>query len=106
MGFSYGGMVGFKMAEMYADLVESMVFTSCVMALTKSISDAALERIGLKSWSEFLLPDSVQGVKLLLTRATYKLPWIPNFVFKDYLEAYIYIYIYIYMLHHGQPSIY
>ena len=93
MGFSYGGMVGFKMAEMYADLVESMVFTSCVMALTKSISDAALERIGLKSWSEFLLPDSVQGVKLLLTRATYKLPWIPNFVFKDYLEAYIYIYI-------------
>uniref|UniRef100_A0A2N9EXU4 AB hydrolase-1 domain-containing protein n=1 Tax=Fagus sylvatica TaxID=28930 RepID=A0A2N9EXU4_FAGSY len=74
VGFSYGGMVGFKMAEMYPDLVESMVFTGCVMALTKSISDAALKRIGLKSWSEFLLPDSVQGVKLLLTRATYKLP--------------------------------
>uniref|UniRef100_A0A2N9ELB5 AB hydrolase-1 domain-containing protein n=1 Tax=Fagus sylvatica TaxID=28930 RepID=A0A2N9ELB5_FAGSY len=83
VGFSYGGMVGFKMAEMYPDLVESMVFTSCVMALTKSISDAALERIGLKSWSEFLLPDSVQGVKLLLTRATYKLPWIPNFIMFD-----------------------
>ncbi|GMY05773.1 epoxide hydrolase 3-like [Fagus crenata] len=82
VGFSYGGMVGFKMAEMYPDLVESMVFTGCVMALTKSISDAALKRIGLKSWSKFLLPDSVQGVKLLLTRAIYKLPWIPNFVHK------------------------
>ena len=83
VGFSYGGIVGFKMAEMYPDLVKSMVFTGCVMALTKSISDAALKRIGLKSWSEFLLPDSVQGVKLLLTRATYKLPWILNFGFKD-----------------------
>ncbi|XWS67909.1 hypothetical protein CRYUN_Cryun04dG0045200 [Craigia yunnanensis] len=32
VGFSYGGMVGFKMAEMYPDLVESLVVSSSVMA--------------------------------------------------------------------------
>ncbi|KAL0000904.1 hypothetical protein SO802_014685 [Lithocarpus litseifolius] len=87
VGLSYGGMVGFKMAEMYPDLVESMVLTCSAMALTKSISDAALERIGFKSWSDYLLPDSVQGVKVLFDIATFKLPWIPNFIYKHYLEV-------------------
>ena len=88
MGLSYGGMVGFTMAEMYQDLVESMVLTCSAMALTKSISDAALQRIGFKSGSDYTLPDSVQGVKILFDIATFKLPWIPNFVYKDYLEVY------------------
>ena len=87
VGLSYGGMVGFKMAEMYPDLVESMVLTCSAMALTKSISDAALERIGFKSWSDYLLPDSVQGVKIFFDIATFKLPWIPNFFYKHYLEV-------------------
>ncbi|KAK4576248.1 hypothetical protein RGQ29_026983, partial [Quercus rubra] len=87
VGLSYGGMVGFKMAEMYPDLVESMVLTCSAMALTKSISDAALERIGFKSWSDYLLPDSVQGVKVLFDIATFKLPRIPNFIYKHYLEV-------------------
>ncbi|XP_030928575.1 epoxide hydrolase 4-like [Quercus lobata] len=86
VGLSYGGMVGFKMAEMYPDLVESMVLTCSVMALTKSISDAALERIGFKSWSDYLLPDSVEGVKILFDIATFKLPRIPNFIYKHHLE--------------------
>nr|XP_023887291.1 epoxide hydrolase 4-like [Quercus suber] len=87
VGLSYGGMVGFKMAEMYPDLVESMVLTCSVMALTKSISDAALERIGFKSWSDYLLPDSVQGVKILFDIATFKSPRIPNFIYKHHLEV-------------------
>ncbi|KAM4092503.1 hypothetical protein ACJW30_06G044400 [Castanea mollissima] len=87
VGLSYGGMIGFKMAEMYPDLVESMVLTCSVMALTKSISDAALERIGFKSWSDYLLPDSVQGVKVLFDIATFKLPRIPSFIYKHYLEV-------------------
>lgn len=87
VGLSYGGMVGFKMAEMYPDLVESMVVTCSVMALTESISGAALERIGFRSWSEYLLPDSVKGVELLFDIATFKLPKIPNFIYKQYFEV-------------------
>ncbi|XP_041013409.1 epoxide hydrolase 4-like [Juglans microcarpa x Juglans regia] len=87
VGFSYGGTVGFKMAEMYPNLVQSMVVTCSVIALTKSISGAGLERIGFKSWSEYLLPDSIKGVKLLLELATVKLPWIPNFIYRHYFEV-------------------
>jgi pimeloyl-ACP methyl ester carboxylesterase len=89
VGFSYGGMVGFKMAQMFPELVESMVVTGSVMALTESVSCAALERIGFNSWSEFLLPNSAKGVELLYEIATYKLPKIPNFLYKNYLEVYI-----------------
>ena len=89
VGFSYGGMVGFKMAQMFPELVESMVVTGSVMALTESVSCEALERIGFNSWSEFLLPNSAKGVELLYGIATYKLPKIPNFFYKNYLEVYI-----------------
>ncbi|GLT86220.1 hypothetical protein SLE2022_043740 [Rubroshorea leprosula] len=87
VGLSYGGMVGFKMAEMYPALVESMVVTGSVMALTESISNAGLERIGFSSWSEYLLPKSVQGVKVLFHTACYNFPWLPNCIFKDYLKT-------------------
>ncbi|KAB1207291.1 hypothetical protein CJ030_MR7G011612 [Morella rubra] len=33
------------------------------------------------------LPDSIKGIKVFFEIATYKLPWIPNFIYKDYLEA-------------------
>jgi pimeloyl-ACP methyl ester carboxylesterase len=87
VGMSYGGFVCFKMAEMYPDLVESMVVGCTVMAMTESISRAGLERIGFSSWSEYLMPDTVKGVKDLLLVATYKLPWMPDFVFKSILEV-------------------
>ena len=87
VGLSYGGMVGFKMAEMYPNLVDSMVITCSVMALTKSISRAGLQRIGFSSWAEYLIPETVQGVKTLLDVAFYKLPWMPNFIYKDILEV-------------------
>jgi pimeloyl-ACP methyl ester carboxylesterase len=91
VGLSYGGMVGFKMADMFPDLVESLVVTCSVMALTESISAASLERIGIKSWPEYLLPDSVKGVELLFDIATYKLPNIPNFIYKHYFEVYAFV---------------
>lgn len=87
VGFSYGGMVGFKMAEMYPDLVESMVVTCSVMALTESISNAGLERIGFPSWADYLLPVSVKGVETLLQVATYSFPKLPNWIYKDILEV-------------------
>ncbi|KAE8670675.1 hypothetical protein F3Y22_tig00112114pilonHSYRG00140 [Hibiscus syriacus] len=57
----YGGLVGFKMAEVYPELVESMVVTCSVIALTELISRAY--HLGFKSWADYLLPDSVKGVE-------------------------------------------
>ncbi|KAF9676021.1 hypothetical protein SADUNF_Sadunf09G0095100 [Salix dunnii] len=87
VGMSYGGMVCFKMAEMYPDLVESMVVSCTAMVMTESISRASLKRIGFSSWPEYLMPDTVMGVKELLRNATYKLPWLPDFVHRSILEA-------------------
>ena len=87
VGLSYGGMVSFKMAEMYPDLVESMVVSCSVMALTESISNAGLERIGFSSWADYLLPVSVKGVETLLQVASYKLPKLPNCIYKDIFEV-------------------
>ncbi|KAE8683494.1 hypothetical protein F3Y22_tig00111207pilonHSYRG00190 [Hibiscus syriacus] len=61
VGFSYGGIVGFKIAEVYPELVESMVVSCSVIALTESISKARLDHLGFKRWADYLLPDSVEG---------------------------------------------
>ncbi|KDP46260.1 hypothetical protein JCGZ_10100 [Jatropha curcas] len=87
VGLSYGGMIGFKMAEMYPDLVRSMVVSSSVMALTESISGDSLDRIGFSSWILYLLPRTVNGFKQMLNIATYKLPWLPNFAYKHFFEV-------------------
>ncbi|KAK3195489.1 hypothetical protein Dsin_026799 [Dipteronia sinensis] len=87
VGLSYGGMVGFKMAEMYPELVKSMVVTCSVMALTESVSNAGLDRIGFPSWSDCLLPKTVKALKIMFDSASYNLPNLPNFVYKDILEV-------------------
>ncbi|CAK7329692.1 unnamed protein product [Dovyalis caffra] len=87
VGLNYGGMVGFKMAEMYPDLVDSMVVTCSVMALTESISRPSLERIGFSSWVEHLVPDSVAAVKKIVDVSTYKSLWMPHVLYKDVFEV-------------------
>ncbi|CAO1948234.1 unnamed protein product [Urochloa humidicola] len=87
VGFSYGGMVSFKMAEAHPDLVRWLVVSGSVLAMTDSISEAALERIGVASSTELLLPDSVKGLKALLSIATYRKLWFPDRLHRDYLEV-------------------
>lgn len=87
VGLSYGGMVGFKMAELYPNLVESIVVTCSVFALARSISDASLERLGFKCWPDYLLPDSVKGVRNMFEIAAYKFPHLPDWIYKDCLEV-------------------
>ncbi|KAL8044896.1 hypothetical protein ABFX02_08G076300 [Erythranthe guttata] len=87
VGFSYGGMVAFKMAEMYPEMVEAMVVSGSILAMTDSISAATLEGLGFSSSSELLLPDSVKGCKALLKVAAHKKLWFPDRLHKDFLEA-------------------
>lgn len=88
VGFSYGGMVSFKLAEAHPDLVRSLVVSGSVVAMTDSISETTLERIGVKSSAELLLPDSVKGLKALLSIATHRRLWFPDRMHRDYLEVF------------------
>ncbi|KAG8662702.1 hypothetical protein MANES_01G135800v8 [Manihot esculenta] len=87
VGFSYGGMVAFKMAELYPELVEAMVVSGSILAMTDSISNSTLSSLGFKSSSELLLPSSVKGLKALLSVAVHKKLWFPNRLHKDFLEV-------------------
>jgi pimeloyl-ACP methyl ester carboxylesterase len=89
VGFSYGGMVSFKMAEAHPDLVRSLVVSGSVVAMTDSISGATLERIGVKSSAELLLPETVEGLKALLSIATHRKLWFPDRIHRDYLKVII-----------------
>ncbi|KZV47609.1 epoxide hydrolase 1 [Dorcoceras hygrometricum] len=87
VGFSYGGMVAFKMAELYPELVEAVVISGSILAMTDSISNETLNGLGFSSSSELLLPDSVKGCKALLKVAAHKKLWFPDKLHKDFLEA-------------------
>lgn len=87
VGFSYGGMVAFKLAELYPELVEAMVISGSILAMTCSVSDSTMQRLGFTSSSELLLPTSVKGLKALLSVAAYKKLWFPDRLHKDYLEV-------------------
>ncbi|XP_042492384.1 putative aminoacrylate hydrolase RutD [Macadamia integrifolia] len=87
VGFSYGGIVGFKMAELQPDMVKSLVVTGAVTAFTDSIAAKMFGRLGFSSASEFLLPTSVEGVKILFKLAMYMKLWLPDRLFKDYLQV-------------------
>ncbi|KAL0536238.1 hypothetical protein IC582_025180 [Cucumis melo] len=89
VGFSYGAMVGFRLAEKYPELVEAMVVTAAPTVLTERITEAALEKIGYKSWSEYLIPETVKGVKSMLEIASFEFPRFPRWIFKHYLEGMI-----------------
>ncbi|XP_047333305.1 uncharacterized protein LOC124936827 [Impatiens glandulifera] len=86
VGLSYGGFVGFKMAEMYPDFVEAIVVSSTVIELTETISRDSLKILGVRSWPEFLLPETVDGVKFMFSFGLRSINWVPNFVYKHLLE--------------------
>ncbi|PNX63514.1 epoxide hydrolase, partial [Trifolium pratense] len=86
VGFSYGGMVAFKMAELYSELVQAVVVTGSILAIQESmISSSAVENVG-SSWSEILLPSSVEGLRSLLSIGLYRNIPFPNRMLSDFLE--------------------
>ncbi|TXG59647.1 hypothetical protein EZV62_014220 [Acer yangbiense] len=87
VGFSYGGMVAFKLAELYPGLVLAIVVSGSILAMTDSISETLLSRLGFSSFTEMLLPDSVKGVKSLFSVATHMKLRLPDRLYKDYLEV-------------------
>lgn len=87
VGFSYGGFVGFQMAEHHPELVDSVVVSGSVITLSETISTKSLEKIGYSSWPELLMPNSVEGVKTLLDIGSHSFPWMPKVFYKHALQV-------------------
>lgn len=87
VGFSYGGMVAFKMAEVYPDLIRSLIISGSVITMTDSINEASLKRLGAASSNELLMPETVSRLKDLLSISMHKKLWFPERLYKDFLEV-------------------
>ncbi|CAN1184993.1 hypothetical protein LINPERPRIM_LOCUS39237 [Linum perenne] len=87
VGFSYGGVLAFRMAEMFPEMVRAVVVTGLGMELTESISRVGLERLGYGSWKECLVPDNVEGMKKLLQVASVKKIWLPACILNHAFEV-------------------
>ncbi|PWA70672.1 Alpha/beta hydrolase fold-1 [Artemisia annua] len=87
VGLSYGGMVGFKMAKLYPKLVKSFVASGTVIEMTESISAEAYKRLDITSWSDLLMPETVEGLKRMFSIGFHKVPWLPDFVYQNILDA-------------------
>ncbi|CAM0944929.1 unnamed protein product [Alopecurus aequalis] len=87
VGFSYGGMVAFKLAEERPDLVRSLAVSGSVVAMTDAVNRETMARLGSGSSAELLMPETVQGLKALFSVSMYRKMWFPNRLYKDYLKA-------------------
>ncbi|XP_012574491.1 uncharacterized protein [Cicer arietinum] len=87
VGFSYGGMVAFKMAELYSELVEAVVVSGSILAIKESMINTAVEEAGFCSCKEMLMPYTVEGVRTLLSVGMHNKFWLPNFALNDFLKV-------------------
>ncbi|GLJ46968.1 hypothetical protein SUGI_0991290 [Cryptomeria japonica] len=86
VGHSYGGFVGFWMAHRFPELVRCLVIVSSGVCMTPSSNDDLLKEFGGSDIKEVLIPESVPALKKALSLVLYSRPWLPNFVYRDWLE--------------------
>lgn len=87
LGTSYGGMVAFRMAELYPTLVSKVVFTSSGICMLPTNNDELLARNNLSHVSQLLLPSTVQQMRIGVNTAIYKQNRIPDFLLRDFVEV-------------------
>lgn len=86
VGFSYGCLVVFEMAAAYPGLVRSVVVSGAGTSYTGAAINAVLGRSDAKTFTELLLPESVEGVRSLLSVGMYRKLWLPRCLLKDFLK--------------------
>jgi pimeloyl-ACP methyl ester carboxylesterase len=87
LGTSYGGMVAFRMAELYPTLVSKVVFSSSGICMSPTNNDELLARNNLSHVSQMLLPSTVQQMRVGVATAIYKQNRIPDFLLRDFVEV-------------------
>lgn len=87
VGHSYGGFVAFWMAHRYPHLVSRVAIVSSGVCMTPSSNDALLREFGASDIKEILLPTTVEDFKRALDLTFYKMPRLPDFIYKDFMET-------------------
>ncbi|CAN6986470.1 unnamed protein product [Brassica oleracea var. botrytis] len=85
VGFSCGGVVASKIAELYGNMVKALMVM--VTGAPPIMTDSNVNRFGLSSMSDVLLPKTVKGLEFLLSVSLHKRIWLPSCPLKDYLKT-------------------
>ncbi|KAM0838564.1 hypothetical protein ACQ4PT_060898 [Festuca glaucescens] len=91
VGFSYGGPVVFEMAAVHPGLVRSVVVSGGRISFTDVAIDAMLGRFGARTLTGLMLPESIQGVRSLLSVAMYMKLSFPRRFLEDFLKVSMYV---------------
>lgn len=87
VGTSYGGMVAFRMAELFPEFVNKVVFSSSGICMSPENDEVLLKKHGFQHISQILIPSSVAEVRAGIASACFKRPWLPDFVIRDLLKV-------------------
>lgn len=86
---SYGGFVGYRMAEKYEEMVEKVVIVSSGIGCTEEQKREELKKIG-RNPLDLLLPEKAEDLRLLVNFSTYKFDlfkWVPDFLLQQFAHV-------------------
>lgn len=86
---SYGGYVGYRMAENHPEMVEKVVIVSTGIGCTEDQKGEQLKTVGC-GVVDLLLPDKPEGLRRLIELSVYKsnpFKWAPSFVLQEFIEV-------------------
>jgi pimeloyl-ACP methyl ester carboxylesterase len=87
VGTSYGGMVAFRMAQQYPEFVNKLVICSSGICMSPDNNEPLLKKHGMLHISQMLVPEKVSDLRAAVASATFKTPWLPEFVCRDILKV-------------------
>ncbi|CAJ2643750.1 unnamed protein product [Trifolium pratense] len=87
-GTSYGGIVAYNLAKMLGEeKIEKVVIASSGVNMTKNHNVELLKKVGLDKIEDLMLPSTTQHLRKLMSLAVAKrIPYVPNFFLKDFLN--------------------
>ncbi|KAL8139783.1 hypothetical protein V2J09_005804 [Rumex salicifolius] len=85
---SYGGWVGYWMAEMYPDEVEKVVIVSSGVGFSEEQRKVHLNKLGRRI-EDLLIPEGPADLRALFDVVTHKcrLKWVPDFFLQQFVQA-------------------
>lgn len=86
---SYGGYVGYRMAEIYPEMVEKMVIVSSGVGCTEDQKWEQLKNVGVDV-VDLLLPEKPAGLRLLMQMTVHKsnpFKWAPDFILQEFINV-------------------
>lgn len=86
---SYGGWVGYRMAEMYPEMVEKVVIVSSGVGLTEEQKEEHLAKVGMDV-RDLLCPEKPEHLRSLVNLTMHKSSmgkWLPDFFLNEYIRV-------------------